>query len=53
MAGLAGIIQAARRLDQPNAGVAYELDAIAAVVIGGRVSPAAWVVWGHCSACYC
>lgn len=36
LAGLAGIIQAARSTTgQPNAGVAYELDAIAAVVIGG------------------
>jgi ribose/xylose/arabinose/galactoside ABC-type transport system permease subunit/ABC-type sugar transport system substrate-binding protein len=36
LAGLAGIIQAARiSTGQPNAGVSYELDAIAAVVIGG------------------
>jgi inositol transport system substrate-binding protein len=36
LAGLAGIIQAARiHTGQPNAGIAYELDAIAAVVIGG------------------
>ncbi len=36
MAGLAGIVLAARiTTGQPNAGVAYELDAIAAVVIGG------------------
>ncbi len=36
LAGLAGIIQAARiNTGQPNAGIAYELDAIAAVVIGG------------------
>jgi ribose transport system permease protein len=36
LAGLAGIIQAARiSTGQPNAGIAYELDAIAAVVIGG------------------
>ena len=34
--GLAGIVLAARiRTGQPNAGIAYELDAIAAVVIGG------------------
>ncbi len=36
LAGLAGIIQAARSTTgQPNAGIMYELDAIAAVVIGG------------------
>ena len=36
LAGLAGVIQAARiTTGQPNAGVAYELDAIAAGVIGG------------------
>jgi len=36
LAGLAGIVLAARiTTGQPNAGVAYELDAIAAVVIGG------------------
>ncbi len=36
LAGLAGVLQAARSTTgQPNAGVAYELDAIAAVVIGG------------------
>lgn len=36
LAGLAGIVLAARiNTGQPNAGVAYELDAIAAVVIGG------------------
>lgn len=36
LAGLAGIMQAARiSTGQPNAGIAYELDAIAAVVIGG------------------
>jgi len=36
LAGLAGIMQASRiSTGQPNAGVAYELDAIAAVVIGG------------------
>ncbi len=36
MAGLAGVVLAARiTTGQPNAGVAYELDAIAAVVIGG------------------
>jgi len=35
-AGLAGIILASRiTTGQPNAGIAYELDAIAAVVIGG------------------
>lgn len=35
-AGLAGVMLAARiTTGQPNAGVAYELDAIAAVVIGG------------------
>jgi len=35
-AGLAGIVLASRiNTGQPNAGVAYELDAIAAVVIGG------------------
>ena len=36
MAGLAGVVLAARiTTGQPNAGVAYELEAIAAVVIGG------------------
>jgi ribose/xylose/arabinose/galactoside ABC-type transport system permease subunit len=36
LAGLAGVILAARiTTGQPNVGVAYELDAIAAVVIGG------------------
>jgi ribose/xylose/arabinose/galactoside ABC-type transport system permease subunit len=36
LAGLAGVVLAARiNTGQPNAGVAYELDAIAAVVIGG------------------
>ncbi len=36
MAGLAGVVLASRiTTGQPNAGVAYELDAIAAVVIGG------------------
>ncbi len=36
MAGLAGVVLAARiTAGQPNAGIAYELDAIAAVVIGG------------------
>lgn len=36
MAGLAGVILAARiTTGQPNAGLAYELDAIAAAVIGG------------------
>jgi putative xylitol transport system permease protein len=36
MAGLAGISNAARlRLGDPEAGATYELDAIAAVVIGG------------------
>jgi inositol transport system permease protein len=36
MAGIAGVILAARiTTGQPNAGIAYELDAIAAVVIGG------------------
>jgi inositol transport system permease protein len=36
LAGLAGIVLAARiATGQPNAGIAYELDAIAAVVIGG------------------
>lgn len=36
LAGLAGVLQAARSTaGQPNAGVGYELDAIAAVVIGG------------------
>jgi ribose/xylose/arabinose/galactoside ABC-type transport system permease subunit len=36
LAGLAGVIQASRiTTGQPNAGIAYELDAIAAVVIGG------------------
>jgi len=36
LAGLAGIIQASRiSTGQPNAGISYELDAIAAVVIGG------------------
>ncbi len=36
LAGLSGIILASRiTTGQPNAGVAYELDAIAAVVIGG------------------
>jgi len=36
LAGLAGILQASRiTTGQPNAGISYELDAIAAVVIGG------------------
>ena len=36
LAGLAGVVTAARAASgQPNMGVAYELDAIAAVVIGG------------------
>jgi len=36
LAGLAGIVQAARSTTgQPNAGIMYELDAIASVVIGG------------------
>lgn len=36
LAGLAGIVLASRiTTGQPNAGIAYELDAIAAVVIGG------------------
>ena len=36
LAGLAGVVLASRiTTGQPNAGVAYELDAIAAVVIGG------------------
>jgi ribose/xylose/arabinose/galactoside ABC-type transport system permease subunit len=36
LAGLAGVVQAARiTTGQPNAGMGYELDAIAAVVIGG------------------
>jgi ribose/xylose/arabinose/galactoside ABC-type transport system permease subunit len=36
IAGLAGIVHAARiTTGQPNAGIAFELDAIAAVVIGG------------------
>ncbi len=36
LAGLAGVVLAARiTTGQPNAGVAYELDAIAAAVIGG------------------
>ncbi|UCF39390.1 MAG: ABC transporter permease [Acidobacteriota bacterium] len=36
LAGLAGIVLAARiTTGQPNAGIAYELDAIAAAVIGG------------------
>ncbi|MBN2130074.1 MAG: ABC transporter permease [Sedimentisphaerales bacterium] len=36
LAGLAGIIQASRiTTGQPNTGISYELDAIAAVVIGG------------------
>lgn len=36
MAGLAGVLLAARiTTGQPNAGIAYELDAIAAAVIGG------------------
>jgi inositol transport system permease protein len=36
MAGVAGVILAARiTTGQPNAGAGYELDAIAAVVIGG------------------
>jgi inositol transport system permease protein len=36
LAALAGIVLASRiTTGQPNAGVAYELDAIAAVVIGG------------------
>jgi inositol transport system permease protein len=36
LAGVAGLVLAARiTTGQPNAGVGYELDAIAAVVIGG------------------
>lgn len=36
LAGLAGVVQAARNtVGQPNAGLGFELDAIAAVVIGG------------------
>ncbi len=36
LAGLAGVVLASRiTTGQPNAGIAYELDAIAAVVIGG------------------
>lgn len=36
LAGVAGVVLAARiTTGQPNAGIAYELDAIAAVVIGG------------------
>jgi inositol transport system permease protein len=36
LAGLAGVLQASRvTTGQPNAGIAFELDAIAAVVIGG------------------
>jgi len=36
MAGLAGVVLASRiTTGQPNAGIGYELDAIAAVVIGG------------------
>lgn len=36
LAGLAGVVLASRiNTGQPNAGIAYELDAIAAVVIGG------------------
>jgi ribose/xylose/arabinose/galactoside ABC-type transport system permease subunit len=36
LAGVAGVVLAARiTTGQPNAGVGYELDAIAAVVIGG------------------
>jgi inositol transport system permease protein len=36
LAGLAGVVLASRiTAGQPNAGVGYELDAIAAVVIGG------------------
>jgi ribose/xylose/arabinose/galactoside ABC-type transport system permease subunit len=36
MAGLAGVVLASRiTAGQPNAGIGYELDAIAAVVIGG------------------
>lgn len=36
LAGLAGVVQASRiTTGQPNTGVGYELDAIAAVVIGG------------------
>ncbi len=36
LTGLAGVVLAARTTTgQPNAGIAYELDAIAAVVIGG------------------
>ena len=39
LAGLAGMVLAAR-LDsvQPSSGVSYELDAIAAVVIGGTIA---------------
>jgi inositol transport system permease protein len=36
LAGLAGVVLASRiTTGQPNAGIGYELDAIAAVVIGG------------------
>src|SRR5690606_24515074 len=48
LAGLAGIILASRiTTGQPNAGVAYELDAIAAVVIGGTsLSGGTWSIGG-------
>jgi len=48
MAGLAGVVLASRiTTGQPNAGVGYELDAIAAVVIGGtRLSGGAGGVGG-------
>lgn len=48
MAGLAGVVLAARiTTGQPNAGVSYELDAIAAVVIGGtRLSGGVGTVGG-------
>ncbi len=48
LSGLAGVVLAARiTTGQPNAGVGYELDAIAAVVIGGtRLSGGVGGVWG-------
>ena len=48
LAGLAGLLVTAR-LDsaQPNAGVSYELDSIAAVVIGGTsLSGGRGSIWG-------
>ncbi len=48
LTGLAGVVLAARiTTGQPNAGVAYELDAIAAVVIGGTsLAGGVGTIWG-------